>query len=504
MQGLIGVALTGLVNADLPAPSLLPALQGITTGLVLLAGFAMPPLLQLANVPALRVLRRDVGAPRAGMLSSYVTALAALGGLLIWQAGDVKLGLYVLGGFAAALVGFAIVGYLILRAFAATSNWGSLTWRFGLASLKRRGAANTVQIMALGVALTAILLLLFVRADLVDAWRAKTPVNAPNRFVLNIQPEQLAPVTEFFKANDLPPVTIYPMVRGRLTQVNGRAIATDGFGDARAKRMVEREFNLSYMDALPSHNEIVAGRWFAAGAGNEGGLSIEVGIAKTLGVELGDSLTFTVAGQSFTAPITSLRKLDWDSMQVNFFVIAPPAVLRDFPTSHITAFNLAGARAGAIPALSQQFPNLTVVDLSSILAQALTVMEKVIQAVQVVFYFALAAGLLVLYAALMASHDERMHEAALMRALGASRAQVAAAHRVEFLAIGLAAGILAAIAASAIGMVLAIKVFQFPYTVNPWVFVIGPVIALVCVGLNAWQGTRAAVRQPPIAALREA
>jgi len=258
------------------------------------------------------------------------------------------------------------------------------------------------------------------------------------------------------------------------------------------------------MEGMPAHNRIIAGRAFTAEDLARGALSVEAGIAKSLGVQVGDRLTWEVGGRKFTAPIVNLRALDWDSMQVNFFVITTPALLADFPTSFITSFHLPESRATAVNGLVRDFPNLTVVDMSAILRQALTVMEQVIAAVQFVFLFAIAAGLLVLYAALLATQDERVQESAVMRALGASRAQVAAASRAEFITLGLVAGLLAAAGAAGIGYVLAAKVFQFSYHVNPWLWVAGPLAGLACVGLNAWAGTRAALKRPPIAALREA
>jgi putative ABC transport system permease protein len=503
-QAALGVFLAELVQARLPQPGPIPALQGFATGLVLLLGFALPPLLQLRNVPALRVLRRDVGVPKQSAMLGYAAGLAALTALLLWQAGDLKLAGYLLGGFAAAFAVFALASYVALRLAASGARFGNLAWRYGLANLRRRARANTIQILSLAVGLTAILLLTFTRGDLIDTWRAKTPADAPNRFVLNIQPDQRDAVAQFFRDNGLATVEIYPMVRGRLMAVNGQAISAESFEDARTRRLVEREFNLSFGTRLPGHNQVTAGTWFTPEDARRGALSVEEGIARTLGVKVGDVLAWSVGGKTFSAPITNLRKLDWDSMQVNFFVIATPALLADFPASYITSFHLDREQGQAMNRLTQAFPNLTVVDMSAILRQALAVMEQVIRAVQFVFLFALVAGVLVLYAALLATQDERTHEAAVMRALGASRAQVAAAQRAEHLALGLVAGLLAAVGASGIGFVLAWKVFQFDYQMNPWVWIAGPLAGLACVGLNAWLGTRRALSHPPILALREA
>ena len=509
-QEVIGSLVAGLMTVPLPAPSLLPFVQGVAIGLALLLGFALPPLLQLARVPALRVLRREVSgapaAPRVQAIAAYLLGLVVIGVLLVWQAGDARLGVFVLGGFICAMIAFAAItrgALALLGRMAGAGATGALGWRYGVASLRRRSQSTVVQVLAIALGLTAILMLSFTRGDLLDTWRGKTPADAPNRFLVNIQPEQRAPLLEFFRDNRLPPPEVYPMVRGRFTAINGTPVDAGAF-EERDRRMVEREFNLSYTAAQPGHNQTVAGRWFNADDLANGALSVEEGIAKRLGWKLGDRLTWQVAGNDFTAPIVGLRKLDWDSMRVNFFVIATPQLLADAPLSLITSFRLAPGQTSFGSRVSQRFPNLTVVDMSAILHQALAVMEQVIRAVQFVFLFAIGAGILVLYAALLATQGERALEAAVMRALGASRAQVMAAQRAEFALIGLLAGLLASAGATGIGWVIAFKVFQFPYQMNPWVWLAGPLLGLVCVSWNAYAGARAALSRPPVVALREA
>jgi putative ABC transport system permease protein len=505
VQHLLAGGLSQLVAAQLPLPSWLPAAQGVVLAFVMLLGFALPPLTRLGRVPALRVLRRDVADGGEGPLLSYVAGLAALAGLVLWQADDVKLGAYALAGFAGAGVAFTIVAYATLRfTVRAAGRLGGVAWRYGFANLRRRARSSTVQILALALGLTAILLLTVTRGDLLAAWRAKTPPDAPNRFILNIQPDQRAPLAQFFRERGLPPVPIYPMVRGRLAAINSVEVNAASYEEQRTRRLVEREFNLSYLDALPHHNRIAGGAWFSAQDRAGGALSVEEGIARRLGVKLGDRLTWVVGGQSFTAPVTSIRRLDWDSMQVNFFVIATPPLLERYPTSYITSFHLADRHAQAISRLTQAFPNMTVVDTSAILRQALAVMERVVEAVQVVFLFTLAAGVLVLYAALLATEDERVREAALMRALGASRAQVAAAQRAEFIAIGAMAGVLAAAGATGIGALIADRVLNLDYAPNAWIGLWGLGLGAACIVVNALASARAALSRPPIAALREA
>lgn len=501
-QAFMGLLLGDLLGAGLPGPSWLPALQGVATGYVLLLGFALPPLLQLKAVPALRVLRREAGVPGVRPLLAYAFGLVALAGLLVWQTGEARLAAHVLGGFLAAFGLFALASLAFLRLAARAGRRAGFALRYGLANLRRRSVANSVQIVALALGITAILLLAFTRGDLLDAWRAKTPPDAPNRFVLNIQPEQREAVLAFFREHGLPEPVLYPMVRGRLETINARPVQAGDYAEERARRLVEREFNLSYMTELPQANKVVAGRW--SGAPGTDGLSIEEGIAETLGIRLGDRLGWSVGGETFSAPVTSVRRLDWDSMRVNFFVIAPPALLADYPASYLTSFRVSPAQSGAMTGLVRAFPNLTVVDVTAALNQVLALSERMIGAVQFVFLFALGAGVVVLYTALLNTQGERVREAALLRALGAGRRQVAAAQRSEYLAIGLLAGLLAAAGAAALGAVLAMGVFEFAaYVPDPWLWAAGPALGLACVALNAWLGTRAALEAPPMGVLRE-
>ncbi|MEK7878151.1 MAG: FtsX-like permease family protein, partial [Pseudomonadota bacterium] len=396
-----------LVAVPLPQPTLLPALQGFLIGFVLLLGFALPPLLQLKHVPALRVIRRDLGPPRERALAAYGAGLTVMAALLVWQAGEARLGLIVLGGFGAAFVVFGGIAFGALHVLGGATRVAGLTWRYGLANLRRRAATNTVQVLALALGLTAILLLSFTRGDLLATWKAKIPTDAPNRFIVNIQPEQRALMLEFFRDHGIALPQTYPMVRGRYVALNGAPVEAQRF-DAREQRLIEREFNLSYMDAMPGHNRIVAGRGFSQDDLVQGALSVEEGIARSLGWKLGDRLSWQVAGETFSAPIVNVRKLDWDSMRVNFFVIATPGLLAGAATSYITSFHLPQAQAQFTNRLSQRFPNMTVVDMSAILRQAQSVLEQVIRAVQLVFLFAVGAGILVLYSALLATRDERV------------------------------------------------------------------------------------------------
>jgi putative ABC transport system permease protein len=495
--------LGSLIGTTLPLPSLLPAVQGLACGLVLLLGFALPPLAQLRQVPPLRVLRKDIGLPTGRAALGYLVGLVGFFALLLWSADDLKIGALTAGGFAIGLVVFALVAWLalqLLKPLRVMTGKLGISWRFALAAVQRRPAATVVQLVSLAVGLMALLLLTVTRTDLVNAWRSSAPPDAPNRFIVNIQPDQVDALDARLRAADVD-APISPMVRGRLVEVNGRPVGPEDFTGDRAQRLVDREFNLSYATDAPTHNRITAGRWFRDGSDE---LSLEVGIADTLGLKIGDAMTFDIVGQRVTARVTSLRKVNWDSMRANFFVILPPSLLADKPASFITAFHLPAARAGLSGDLLREFPNLTVIDTTAVFRQVQAVIDQVVAAVEFLFVFTLAAGVLVLYAALASSRDERVREAGLLRALGASRQQLSRAQVAEMVCIGGLAGFLAAAGASGIGWALARYAFEFDYVVSPWVFASGIGGGALAALVGGWFGLRGVLNTPPLATLREA
>lgn len=486
----------------LPPPGWQPAVQGVATGLLLLVGFALPPILQLRNVPHNRVIRRDQGAPQALTVASYVLGTLVFSGLLLWQAGDLKLGLLTITGFLGGFALFALVAWLCLRGLRSLRGLvDSQSWRFAIDGLQRRPAAAVMQVVALGLGLMALLLLTVIRGDLVGAWRQATPADAPNRFIINIQPDQRQAVEQALRQGGVAEVALYPMIRGRLVQINGRAISAADYPEDRAKRLVDREFNLSTLRDIPPGNGIVAGRWFDD---SKPEASVERGLAQTLGIKLGDRLQFDIAGQLVEAPVTSLRKLEWGSLRVNFFVIMNPAIMRDTPQSWITAVHLSPPQEGLANALTRDYPNLTVVDIGSVLRQIQEVVGQVISAVEFLFLFTLCSGVLVLYAALAGSQDERVREAGLLRALGATRVELSRAQRIEVLLVGSVAGLLAASGAAGIGWALAHYVFNFDWSFSPLVWVAGMGLGAACSALGGWAGLRHVLRRPPLQTLREA
>jgi len=500
LSGLLGQLVS---STELPAPSWQPVLPALATGLVTLLGFGLPPLLRLREVPPLRVLRRDLGPVNPRLLALYGPAVLATTALLVWQAGETRLALYVCAGVAGTVIALTLGAWGLVKALNLLRGQVGVAWRFGLANIARRGSGSAAQVVALGLGLMAMLMLTLVRTDLLSNWRASLPADAPNHFLINIQPHEVAGIKTFLSERDLGQVELFPMVRGRLTAINERTVGPDDYDNPRAKRLVEREFNLSWTDRLQDDNRIVAGHWWNADEQGQGLASVEQALAKDLGIALHDTLRFQIAGQTLTAKVASLRSVEWDSFRANFFVVFPSGVLDDYPAAWITSFHLPPGWKPLLADLVRQYPSVTVLDVEELINKVREIVDRVIAAVEYVFLFTLAAGLVVLYAAIQATQDERRFESAVLRTLGASRAIVRRSLLAEFATLGLLAGVLAAGAATLIGYVLATQVFDFPYRGNPWLWLLGGGAGVIGVGLAGLIGARSASNQPPWRALRE-
>ena len=505
--------LAGLLDARLPPATLAPALLGLGVGMTLLAAFGLPPVLQLARVPPLRVIRRDVGSPRAASAGVLIAGTAGFAGLLVAASSDLRTGLLAVGGFAGAVAVFALLawGAVLLLRRAVPSAGEPRWWTLGASAprwlvlatrqLSARPALVVLQVSALSVGLLALMLLVLLRTDLISAWRAATPADAPDRFVINLQPEQGDAFQATLKAAGVTRYDWYPMIRGRLVAINGRDVGPGQFSNERAQRLVEREFNLSHAADMPGHNLLAAGRWTPEEAD---GLSVESSLAETLGLKLGDTLKFDIAGIARQGRITSLRKVDWGSMRVNFYVMFPQARMDDLPLSYISAFRAPANQPGFDRSLARQYPNLTTVDLSASLAQVQRVLDQVIRAVEFLFGFTLAAGLVVLFAAVSATRENRAREYAVMRAVGASSALLRQVQRAELLGVGALAGLLAAVAAVLLGGLLARQVFEFAWAPSPWVPLLGTVAGALLALAAGWWGLREVLRRPVMDTLRRA
>ncbi len=489
-----------LLPTQLPPPGPLPALLGVFTGLVVLAGFGLPPVLRLKNVPALRVLRRELTPMPLRAWLVYAAALAAMS-LLLWRyTGNAMLTLVVLGGALATLLVFGGLAWLLLRASRALNRGVGVAWRYGLNNLWRHPWLGVGQILAFGLVLMAMAIIALLREDLLATWQSELPARAPNHFVINILPDRVAPLGAFLRAHGIASAQIYPMVRGRLTAVNGEAMAE------RARRQgdeeVHREFNLTWSDRLQVDNAIVAGRWWQPADRGQPLVSVEKGVADRLGIRLGDTLTFSFGGQELRAKVVSLRTVQWDSFKPNFFMIFPPAVIEQFPATYITSFYLPPTERTLLAQMVRSFPAVTVIDLDRIMDQVRRILAQVTLAVEYVLVLVLLAGFAVLYAALQASLDERLYEGALLRTLGASRYQLRAGHLAEYALLGALAGVLAAAGAELIAWLLYTRVFSLDYHLKWQLWALLPPLGALLIGAAGFWGTRSVVLRSPLLVLR--
>lgn len=505
LQWGIGSWLQQSLKIDIPPAGLMPALQGYGVGMIVLLAFGAPPVLALRRVPALRVLRRDLDRTEPSAWLVALTGFVGLGALLWWKAGSPTLGTAMLIGIVGTLAVLALLAWLLIVLVRRVRSRLRGSLRYGLANVSRRAGTSIAQVSALGLGLMALLLLTFVRTDLLDRWQLALSANAPNRFIINVQPDQVEPVKAFMQARGLSTVDLYPMIRGRLVEHNGKpASGADYEGaDERAQRRADREFNLSMAAALRDDNKVTAGAFWTGRTPASPELSVEEEFAEDLGWKLGDQVAFDIAGQRFEGRITSLRSVDWESFRPNFFVVASPGALDGYSASYITAVSVPSGDSAFTRELVNQYPNLSVIDVEAVLNQVRSTAEQVSQVVQVVFWFSLAAGLLVLMAAVSASQDERLLEGGVMRVLGGSRRQLRLAQASEFAAIGLLAGLVAAIAASVLSGVVATQVFDLPWKANWQLAAIGGglgMLAALAAGLFA---TRKVLDAPPSVTLRE-
>jgi putative ABC transport system permease protein len=500
-QGL-STLMTGLTNNVLPAASLLPVVMGLVAGIATVLGFAMPQLLRLRQVSPLRVIRRDLTPLPLSGFSSYGAAIITLALLTPWQSGSAQMTLFTFAGILATALLLVIFSKLIIHYLNKLRSRVGVAWRYGLSNVARRANLSLAQILGIGLGIMIMLLLTLIRTDLLESWRNRLPEGTPNYFLINIQPDEVNALNSFLQERAELSADIYPMIRGRLVAINDKAVSSDDYTDQRAQRLVNREFNLSIAENMQSDNRLEAGAWWTESE-TDAVFSVEEGIAESLGIVLNDSLTYSIGGLEVTGRVTNLRWVEWDSFRVNFFVIANPGALDDYPATFITSFFLPADNRHLLNDLVKAFPSVTVFDIDALLSQVRIIMEQVIKTVEFVFGFTLIAGILVMLAALQTTHDERSYESALLSSLGANRKQILASLTAEFITLGLIAGVLAAFAASAVELLLAEFVLKIDVAINPWVWIIAPVVSTLVIVAGGLIGTRKVLNTPPMLVLRK-
>lgn len=495
--------LRGLIRTELPAASLAPLPIALVTVLAMLIGFALPPLLQLKSTPPARVLRKSVSAPPLRYGLSYLLALAALFAILWSLVRDTELVLSVLAGVLGVGLALTAAGYGLVRLTGRLRGGVGVAWRYGLANVSRRGGDSVVQIVAFGLGLMVLLLLAVVRSDLLADWRRSLPADVPNNFLINIRPEERRSLQEFLQSHGLGQPQMFPMVRARITAINSQASGSLKIPGEPGRGFLEREQNLTWSAGLMDDNQLIAGGWWTAADFGKPLVSISTEYQEALHLKLGDKLSFDVAGEPLTVEVASIRKIRWDSFRPNFFLVFPPGLLDGAAGTYMTSVFLTPAQRPALADLVSQFPTISVFDVDAILKQIREIIDRATLAVQYVFLFTLAAGIVVLLAAVQSTRDERRYESAILRTLGASRATVLQGVAAEFAALGFLSGTLAAFGATGIGWVLARRLFSLQFTLDPWVWVVGLVCGTLLVGLSGTLATRRVVNTPPVQTLRD-
>ncbi len=491
-----------LGTAVLPPANFAPVGMGVTAALAVLAGFAVPPLLQLARVPPLRVLRRDVGPPPPLVILAFGPAVLVVVGLVGWAVRDVRLALQFLFGLAAFLAVLAGAGFVLVTLCGRLRGRVGVAWRYGIANLNRRRADSMVQIAAFGAGLMVLLVLGVVRDDLETDWRRSLPADAPNYFFVNIPPADRNAFTQFLEQRGAHLSRVLPMLRGRLTAINGQSVESMRFAGGQGRGFSGREQNVTWASTLGNDNQIVAGSWWPADYHGAPLVSLATEFQESLGVGVGDKVSFDIGGEPFVATVSSIRKVKWDSFQPNFFVMFSPGVLDAVAGTFLTSAYYHATDPHVMAQLARRFPSVSIFNVDDLLAQVRGIIDKAILAVQSVFAFTLFAGLVVLLAAVQSSREERRFESAMLRTLGASGATVWQGVMAEFLALGLLAGGLAVGGAALAGAFVATRVLQVPYALDPWLPVIGIGGGALLVCISGWLATRSVVSQPPILTLR--
>jgi putative ABC transport system permease protein len=493
--------LADFVETQLPPASPRGIVLGPLTALVVAIGFALPPLLQLGSVPPARVLRQDLDPPPLRYLTIYGVATGAVAGMLYLMFGDLQLIAYLLGGAAVTLTVLYFAGRLLVLGLQQLRGSVGIAWRYGIANVARRGRESSVQIVAFGLGLMVLLLLTLVRTELMVEWQGMLPEQAANRFLINVQRDERDGVRGLAESRGIAAPEFTPLVRARISRVNGQPVGEYKARDERARDELNDEVNLTWTATLKSDNQVIDGEWWDAGD-PQPQLSIEEDLLEEIGLKLGDELTYSIGGQELTVKITSVRRVQWDSFQPNFFMVVNPGLIESFAHTYITSFYVEPAQRPVTLDIVREYPGVSVIDIDAVLDQVRTAMNRAALAVQYVFMFTIAAGLMVLLAAIQATRDERMFESAVLRTLGARRTVVLQGVAAEFTALGLLAGTLAAVGAGLIGYLLATEVFDLEYTPGPGLWLMGLSAGAAIVGISGTLAVRSVVNESPVATLR--
>jgi putative ABC transport system permease protein len=501
--GQLGLAevMANLIVADLPQPDMTPVLVGAITGLVTLLAFVMPPFWLLRKAPPIRVLRRNQVVPVFSFFF-VIIFVAAIFVLWVWRLGNENVTQYILFGSLGTIAALYASAWLAVYLMKPLRNLLGISWRYGLANITRRANLSAMQITAFGLGIMFILLNSLIRTELLGTWRNTLPADVPNYFMTNVQQDQIASVQQFFKDRQINKPEFAPMTRGRLVAVNGRTVTAEDFEHPQAKRLLLRDFNLSWNESLRPGNEVLKGRWWQSNEAGKPYISLDAEVAQRFKLKIGDRLSFDIAGTQLEVELLNTRKIDWNSFRVNFFALTPPGLLEEFPANWVSSMHLTPEQAPSLVKLVRQFPNVTLIDIDVIITRIRNLMDRIAAAVEFLLFFTLAVGVIIMLTALRTTQDERRQEAALLRTMGAQRSWIIKGALAEFAMLGVIAGGIAGVAATATGWVLAKEVFKFEYQVTVLPTLLGIVFGVLLISLIGLLGTNKVLRQPPIDTFR--
>lgn len=500
----LAFVLKDIIASDLPPVGLMPVALASGSALVLLVGFALPSLIQLRNTPPLRVLRHDEMPPAPSRLLVAGLSLAAVAALVYRSVGDARMLVILLGGIFVIAAALYFVGRGLVGLMGRYRSGVGVAWRYGLANVSRRGRASAVQVVAFGLGITVLLLLTIVRTDLLEGWRKTLDEDAPNHFMINIQPHERDSVAGIYDSAGIEVPEFVPLVRARMSHINGESVKDREYPTRDGEWFANREANLSWSATLSATNEVIEGEWWPEDYDGPPLASIEEEVALETGLSIGDKVVYLVAGREIEMTISSVRRVNWDSFKPNFFLVLSPGALDAVPTTYIASLRIEEQQQPVLVTLVRKHPSISVIDLDSILMQVRGIIEKATLAVQAVFLFTLAAGIAVLFAAVQSTIDERRFESAMLRALGAQKRVVFSGVMAEFAALGIAAGVLASAGASILAAVLAVRLFDLPYEFNSLIWMAGIVAGVLVVCISGFVAARGAINAPPVDVLRAA
>ncbi|PID45561.1 MAG: hypothetical protein CSB47_07885 [Proteobacteria bacterium] len=492
----IAYALRDVIGQTLPAPSFMPVIIGLLTSWIMVLSFSSPQLLQLVNTLPVQIFQNQPQAHGNRWKLLVATIMTGIFALMWMQTRDLKLSAFLFLGTLGAILVFWLVSTLLLAQLKKISR----THQYAARVLVNAGQRPVLLVVVFGIGLFSLLLLTTLRTDLLDRWQSSIPEDAPNNFLINIQPDEVDRLRSYLNSHQINP-QMYPIVRGRLVTMKGRPVVPDDYESLRDQRLLQREFNLSSTDTLPEANTLLEGEWFKPEASS--GFSVEEGIMQRFSLSLGDTMTFDIGGQKFTETISSVRKVNWDNLTPNFFVLAPPNSMDQLPQTWITSIFVPPENRRLIPELIRQHPSVSTINISAIMEQVRELIAKAAFAVQAIFVFTLLAGIVVLFAALQSQKAERRKELAILKTIGANRQQLRRSILTEFVLVGAIAGFLAGAFAVIASNIAAYVLFDLEPSINLLLILIGTVAGALLVGIAGYLNLRPLLNVAPAVLFQE-